>query len=370
MPSARLLISTANLERNYKLIQKYIGNKVIYPVVKANAYGIGIEFVLPILLKSGIKTICVAKAFEGQDIRKINSDLKILVFEPSILESDINIICKNNLIASVTSVKQCQMFLAKAKQLKIKIKISIMVETGFYRYGASLTEVDKIQNLVKNSQYIKIHSIYSHLACSDSLKDSCLVLSQIQILNTVAEKINAPMHIFSSSGIINYKKHIQKIVRAGAILYGAWPSSTLREKNKKLLDIKSVGTLQGMITEIKHIKTGSSVGYGHTWQAQNDCYIAVIAAGYAYGIPRDLSNKGYVLLNGKKLPIIGRVSMDSCTVLLGEDNSQQLIGQWVTFWGEDKTGKVIEPDEVAAAAGTCVHEILSAVPDRVQRVLV
>jgi alanine racemase len=231
------------------------------------------------------------------------------------------------------------------------------------RTGIYLKDIDEFIKCIKQYKNINVEGVYTHLSSADS--DEAFTKEQLGKFEEGVLKIKEEfsnlkyIHSSASNGLLNFKCEICNLVRPGIILYGYQSSYSTLEK----IDLKPVAKLKSKISFIKDVEEGCSISYGRTFIADRKIKVATIALGYADGVRRSLSNKGYVVINGKKAPIIGTVCMDSFMVDVTELPDAKL-GSEVYIWDNE----IITLEDIAKWCDTINYEILSTISDRVPRV--
>lgn len=351
-----LEINLDNFEYNLNQIKNKLKPETkIMPVIKANAYGTYINKRLDILNKFDI--VAVAIVDEGEDLRKLGYEKEIFVLnQPDI--NEIEKITKNNLTIGLSSIE----FLKEVKKQNKDLRVHVEIETGMGRTGVALEKVEEFIEEIKNTKNIKVEGIYTHLSSADN--DEEYTKKQLKIFSEAVEKITKKIntikyiHSSASNGIVNYPEGQYNLVRAGMILYGYESGEGIKEK----IELKPVAKLKSKITYLKEVEKGTSISYGRRFITKKKSKIATIPIGYADGLRRCLSNKGEVLINGKKAPIIGSVCMDSFMADV-TDLPEVKLGDTVYIWDNEK----ITLDELAKKCDTINYEIISTISERVPR---
>lgn len=351
-----LEINLDNFEYNLNQIKNKLKPETkIMPVIKANAYGTYINKRLEILNKFDI--VAVAIVDEGEDLRKLGYEKEIFVLnQPDI--NEIEKITKNNLTIGLSSIE----FLKEVKKQNKDLRVHIEIETGMGRTGVTLEKIEEFIEEIKNTKNIKVEGIYTHLSSADN--DEEYTKKQLKIFSEAVEKITKKIntikyiHSSASNGIVNYPEGQYNLVRAGMILYGYESGEGIKEK----IELKPVAKLKSKITYLKEVEKGTSISYGRRFITKKKSKIATIPIGYADGLRRCLSNKGEVLIHGKKAPIIGSVCMDSFMADV-TDLPDVKLGDTVYIWDNEK----ITLDEIAKKCDTINYEIISTISERVPR---
>mgnify|MGYP001046516633 CR=1 FL=1 len=332
----------------------------IMAMVKAFAYGSGSEEVANLLQYHKADYLGVAYADEGVDLRKKNISLPILVMNVS--EESFDSLLSYQLEPAVYSLKLLQLYIKFLSGQNATIHLEL--ETGMHRLGFDEASLTEAITLLKENPNIKIASVFSHLSASDEATHDGFSNEQVERFQRTYNQISTALkiypirHILNSAGILRLGQHQMDMVRLGIGLYGIDPS----EDTSSVL--QPVATLKTIISQIKKIKSGETVGYSRMGKAENNLTIATLAIGYADGFSRSFSRgKGFVLINGKKAPVIGNVCMDMTMVDISQIEAQE--GDEVIVFGE---GLPIQ--QVAKNINTIPYEILTNTSARVKRVFV
>jgi alanine racemase len=287
--------------------------------------------------------------------------LPIMVLNPE--NTSFSAIIQHQLEPEIYCLKGLHAFLKIAKHKNLKrFPIHIKLDTGMHRLGFEEDSVNELIATLKGNETVEIRSILSHLATSDDLKHRDFTISQIRLFdklssNMVAELgINPIRHILNTSGISNYPDAQYNMVRLGIGLYGV--SNDPAEQKY----LENVGTLKSVISQIRTISAGESVGYGRKFMAEKTTKVATIPIGYADGISRAWGNGvGFISIKDKKAKIIGSICMDMLMVDVTEIDCTE--GDRVIIFGESPTVSYI-----AKKLNTIAYEILTSIAQRVKRV--
>lgn len=337
-------------------------------VVKANAYGHGDVEVAKFLYGMGVKAFATATLEEAVHLRKNGLKGKILILGYTSPENA-GYLAKYHLVQTVLD----ENYAGQLNEQGIPVKVHVKVDTGMHRLGEDWRNGDKILNIFQYPN-LQIEGIFSHLCVSDSGEDEAVLYTRKQIRNfeQVLDKIETAgytglkTHLQSSYGTVNYPELQCSYVRMGIMMYGCLSSPD--DEAKRELSLKPVLTLKARVALVRKLNKGECVGYGCTFRAPYDMMIAAVTIGYGDGYPRNLSEgKGWVLVGGKKAPIIGRICMDQLTVdLTGIEDVYP--GDEVILIGE--AGRAgISAEEVAAAAGTITNELLCRMGSRLGHIV-
>lgn len=363
MGVTRLEIDLNALRHNYTYLRSKLRSGVkMMGVVKAFGYGSDACEVALFLEKLGIDYLAVAYASEGKALRDAGVQTPILVLHPQ--PDNFNIIIKNCLEPSLYSARVFKEFIAFAKAQKQKnYPVHLKFNTGLNRLGFWENDTDWVLKHLKETDAIKITSIFSHLAASEDSEERTFTLHQIANFTKTATQLldaleETPfLHQSNTSAIINYPEAQFNMVRTGIGLYGY---GNVAEEDQNL---QPVATLKSVISQIHMIEPGESVGYNRAYKATHYEKTATIPIGHADGIPRAYGHGvGYVTIHGKKAPIIGNVCMDMLMVAITDIDCKE--GDDVVIFGQG-----VSAVDVAATIDSISYELLTSVSQRIKRVL-
>jgi alanine racemase len=327
-------------------------------MVKAFAYGSGSEEVANLLQYHQVDYLGVAYSDEGVELRKNNIALPIMVMNPA--EENFQSLLSYGLEPVAYNLKMLQALVRFVENSPVTIHIE--VDTGMHRLGFDESELGEIVSLLKDKPTIKIASVFSHLAGADEAVHDGFSAEQFSryqyFYQTLSQSLHAkPLrHILNSPGILRLPDFQMDMVRLGIGLYGVNPT------DDKFDQLQPVATLKTIISQIKKIKKGETIGYGRKGVAEKDLQLATIAIGYADGFSRGFSKgKGVVLIKGKRARVVGNVCMDMTMVDVTDIDAHE--GDEVIIFGEN-----LPIHEVAERLGTIPYEILTNTSERVKRV--
>ena len=330
-------------------------------MVKAFGYGNGGFEIAKLLEHHKVDYLGVAFADEGISLKNAGIRVPIMVLNPE--TTSFTAIIQHHLEPEIYSVKGLKAFLKIAEQKKLNhFPIHIKIDTGMHRLGFEEDNLEDLIQILKGNETVQIKSILSHMATSDDLNHDAFSKSQIALFEKLSTKIQTELnikpirHILNTSGITNYPEAQYDMVRLGIGLYGI---SNDEEEQKEL---ENVGTLKSVISQIRTIDKGESVGYGRRFIADRSTRVATIPIGYADGIRRSWGNGvGYVTINGKQAKIIGSICMDMLMVDVTDIDCKE--GNTVIVFGENPTVPFM-----AKQLNTIPYEILTSISQRVKRV--
>ncbi len=367
---AWLEVNLDSLRHNAIVLQEIMyENCKLMAVVKADAYGHGGERVACFLNKIGINSFAVATIDEGIALRKsgVMGDILILGYTDLKRARELE---EYRLIQTLMGYDYAK----DLNEAGFNIETHIKIDTGMHRLGMDKDNVERIVEIF-SFKHLNVSGIYTHLSVSDSREREDIEFTQRQIdafyrlLEELENrKVKIPkIHIQSSYGLLNYPEIRCDYARIGIALYGVL--SEIEDNTKLKPDLRPVLSLKSKLVTIRDIKIGESVGYARAFIAERDSRIGVIPIGYGDGIPRNLScGNESVLINGYKVPIIGRICMDQLMVDI-TDIPQVKVGDTVVFVG--KSGdKEISITEMAHNGNTITNEILSRLGSRLNRIYI
>ncbi|WP_445712117.1 bifunctional UDP-N-acetylmuramoyl-tripeptide:D-alanyl-D-alanine ligase/alanine racemase [Flavobacterium sp.] len=336
------------------------GTKIMV-MVKAFGYGNGGYEIAKLLEHNKVDYLGVAFADEGIELRKAGIKLPIMVLNPE--NGSFNAMIAYDLEPEIYSITGLQAFLKLAQKKNIaSYPIHLKLDTGMHRLGFESEALDELISLLKNNNFVQIKSVFSHLSASDDVAFVAFTQLQFERFRTYSEKIITALdiqpirHILNTSGIFNYSEMQFEMVRLGIGLYGIG-NSEIENKN-----LQNVSTLKSVISQIRTVPVGESIGYSRKFMVEKPMKIATIPIGYADGIRRAWGNeKGYVLIQNQKAKIVGNICMDMLMVDI--TNIDCTPSDEVIVFG--KNPSVID---MAKQLETIPYEILTSVSQRVKRV--
>lgn len=339
---------------NYKLAASYAKDKIIIPVIKANAYGHGDLEVMRYLKKHGVKVFAVSLLEEAIRLRKKDQEIEILMLGP-ITKNQLKIAKKYDIEVTIYDQAILEDILKTAYRLNCHLK----VDTGMSRYG--ITETLNVLHAIKQlqaHQTIHLKGIYTHFATANEQNEHYFMqLKTMENWIGALEKKPEMIHMSNSASIFYQEQKIpfSTHARLGISLYG----HTLDELK---LDLKEAMVLKSKIITIKTLKKGDKVGYGATYEVKEDQEnIGIIPIGYADGFLRK-NKHGYVEIKGKKYKLVGIICMDACFIKIDDTIK---VGDVVTLFGG-----LISTSEVAKRCQTIPYEILTSISNRIPRIYI
>ncbi|MBV35755.1 MAG: alanine racemase [Rickettsiales bacterium] len=352
MRPTKAVIDLDALRHNFKTVQQKASGSRVIAVVKADAYGHGLAQIAKALPDA--EMFAVATPLEAYTLRDAGIEQPILLLEGFFEEKELPKIVENDLHLVVHHSPQIDAL----KRLKTdkKLNIWLKIDSGMNRLGFKVDELPQIEKDLAEVKCInKPVRLMSHFASADDVEDP-FTSEQIQTFLESTEHLVVERSMANSAGILEAKSAHFDWVRPGLILYGCSP---MIDSIGADYGLKPVMNLESQIMAIKHLKKGESTGYGRHWFAERDTVIALVAIGYGDGYPRNAENGTPVWVNGRTVPLVGRVSMDMLAVELGPEHSEK-IGDRVVLWGKELPAEI-----VAKHAGTIPYTLSCGVTGRV-----
>lgn len=359
--AAKLYIDLDALCHNYQKLRDLSPTAICASVVKANAYGLGLEDVSRALSKAGCTHFFVAQPREAARLRKVQPKAQIMVLN-GLYEAAEDYYTEHNLIPVLNTVEEAEAWARFAEKKGEKLPALAHIDTGMNRLGMSARECDDIFSNERLSQGLDILYLMSHLACADRPDDEHNRAQLKNFQDVLSKHPQARASLANSAGIFLGPDYHFDMTRPGYALYGG-KSTDLAQA-----EMSPVVHLRAKFLQIRDVNTGESVGYGARWVAKRESVIGILPIGYGdgfsrlHGSPTD-ELRGQVYVSGKKVPIIGRVSMDLMAVDLTElAQSSALRNMSVEILGEN-----ITIDELAESAQTIGYEVLTNLGSRYAR---
>lgn len=363
-------IDLDKIEHNYRLIRKLIGDKKMISVVKADAYGHGVEFVANKLDSIGSDMFAVSNMEEAQQLWRgdIEKPTLILGYTPPEYAQKLAELKIRQAVFSADYAKALSDAAVKCgKQVYVHIKL----DTGMHRIGFDSYTDEGVAEAIASCRLPGLipEGVFTHFAAADRDGDSDGSYTRAQYDRFVAaiDKIEQSgvkfeiKHCCNSAAIFTHSEMHLDGARPGIIMYGLMPSDMLENPG-----FEPVMSFKSVISMIKRLPAGMDISYGRTFTTPRDMTVATVTVGYADGYQRKLAEDGYVLLHGKRAKIIGRICMDQMMIDV-TDIPQAAVGDTVTLFGRDGDEE-ITVDSIAARLGTINYELVCIIGKRVTRV--
>lgn len=353
-------VNHAALRHNAKTAQRLARSGSIIGVVKANAYGHGIREVAPALAPY-VSHFAVASLEEALHLRKAEKTRPIMLLSPA-LPSEYAALAKHGFIPTISSFEEAALFAKKS--FPKKSAINFKINTGMGRLGVFYTDAEKTLARIQKLP-LTIAQLSTHLPSADS--DVVSTRRQLELFKKIVLPLQrlaprASIHVLNSAGLLRYSEYLYDHARLGLMLYGISPIPSFQKLLQPVMTWKTVVAL------ITTIPKGSGVSYGSTYHAPRNLKVAVLPVGYGDGYPRQLSEKGaFVLICGKKAPVLGRVTMDMIMVDVSHLKNIR-IGTEVVLLGKQKNQEITALS-LAAKADTISWHLLTGITERVHRTI-
>lgn len=368
MRPAFLEIDPAAVRGNVQAIQRVVGPDTgVAGIVKANAYGHGAVAVARAVLQAGARMLCVAILDEGIELREAGIDAPILVLGPPNAD-EAEATLAHDLMPAISDPGHASIVSEAARSAGRVAPVHVKLDTGMGRHGARREVAQVLARLLTKTPALEVAGVFSHFADAyePDLSWSEHQLEEFLEMSAhfgAGEEGGPIRHLCNSVGLLRMPRARVEMVRPGSILYGFNPgfAPSLMPDG-----IRPVASLKCRIGTVKLVEAGQPVGYGCTWRAPRASCIAVLPLGYADGYPRSLSNNADVLIDGRRCPVVGRISMDAITVDATEADAVG-VGDEAVLIGE-QAGERITVEEIARRADTICEEITSRLSSRLRRV--
>ena len=368
-------ISLQAILHNLRAIRKQVGaSRKILAVVKSNAYGLGAVPVAKALQKAGTEWFGVTCANEGVELREAGIRKRILILT-GFWPGEEKRLIQNNLTPTVTRVDDLGHLerSATAARGKSQVRFHLKINTGMNRLGIGRDEVDSFARALAACKHIELEGTFTHFASAEDFTAQ-QTNEQEKVFLACLERLRALgvspgiVHMANSGAICARPNTWADMVRPGAILYGYYQSFDPPQKKQEVMGqvaLQPCLSLRARIISLRNVPAGEGVGYAARFVTKRPSRIAVINAGYADGVVRARTNRGWALVRGKRVPLVGTISMDLTTLDL-TDVPEVLLGDVVTIYGKDGDA-AIEVSEVAHEIGTVTSDLLCALGRRVPK---
>jgi len=352
----RAVIQTQSLQHNLQRVRHFAPNSKVMAVIKADGYGHGIVTVAQAL--SGADALAVASIDEAITIQDALSTCPPICLLEGVFHQDELIEAAAREFRLVVHSRHQLEWLERAN-LASKLSTWLKVSTGMNRLGIDAADFNEFYQRLQDCANVESVGVMTHFACADEPAND-MTTQQLARFFSLDIAAGIERSAANSAGILQWPDSQFDWVRPGIMLYG---SSPIPDQAAEAYDLKPVMQLESELVSVHRVRKGESVGYGAGWIAKEDTVIGVVACGYGDGYPRHAPSGTPVLVNGQRVPIVGRVSMDMITVDLGSQTTAK-VGDPAELWGN-----TLSVDEIATQAGTISYELLCQVTRRVPRVV-
>lgn len=365
LSAVKLYVDINAMQNNIRQIRKAVSEEVeIMPIIKANAYSCGTDIVVNAFRFCNY--IAVADVKEADMLKRIFPEKNIMIlYQPDL--SDIPAIVENNFIVGV-GYEEFAEKLNKCASADKKIRIHVEIDTGAGRLGINPALAGEVAGKLKKLENIVVEGLYMHYVCADSINQDDIEYTEMQTEKFIKAMQNFEevygqvrfKHACSSAAIFTQKQAHFNMVRPGYMIYGYYSSEALKKEVRLLPSLQ----LSTKILQIKTVPVGTYISYGRTFVTKRESVIATVAIGYADGLSRLLSNRGYFVVNGQRAPLVGRMCMDltmlDITDIIGNVN----VGDEVYIFDNNN----VTVDDIATWSDTIGYEVLTRIEDKVERI--
>jgi len=359
---AELVVDLDAIAHNVRVFREAASPAGVMAVVKADAYNHGVDKVAPAMLDAGVEQLGVATLGEALQLRELlrakeeryrHVPITAWMWMPT---DDLRDVFAAEITIGIPSLAHARTLVEQAVRADVPVRASLMVDTGLSRSGVSPAEWEAtVQLLAAHTEHVNVTGVMSHMASADEPQSPANDLQATRFAEAIefcrAHGLQVPRnHIANTPATLNRPEVRHQLVRPGVGLYGIDPAGAG-------VELKEAMTLRARVITTRVVPKGEGVSYNHTWQAQRDTRTAVVALGYADGLPRSVSGTMQVTINGRAYPQIGRVCMDQIVVELGsaEEPTDVQPGDWAVIFGPGGTSV----DDFAELAGTISYEVLT-----------
>ncbi len=356
-PAAYAVLNLDAVQHNLSKVRSCAPHAKIMAVIKANGYGHGLLRIAESLQK--VDAFAVARVDEGIQLRKAGFSNRIAVLEGFTCAEELEELMQHQLDPVVHSSTQLEIFEALRMRAGQAVSVWLKLDTGMNRLGFKAKEFSAVfQRLSQCALVKKPINLMTHFSSADDFNDD-KTLKQINLFNETVAGCAGERSMANSAGILGWAQSLSDWVRPGVMLYGIspFPDSTGQQ-----LGLRPVMELHSRLIAVKQIEAGDTIGYGGSWTCEKPTTMGVVAIGYGDGYPRHAKVGTPVLVNGRRVPLVGRVSMDMITVDL-ETQPHARPGDPVTLWGDG-----LPVEEIALWADTIPYTLVCGVTRRVQLV--
>lgn len=373
-----ITLSEKSVQNNVSFLRSKFGEKVkISAVVKANAYGHGIEQMVPLFDKYGIDHFSVFYYREAICVYNCSSKPRSIMVMGWLCDEDIKDAIGKGIEFFVFSIERLKTTVKFAKELNLRAKIHLEAETGMNRSGIDFNDLDNAIDIIKeNASYLEVIGFCTHLAGAESISNHFRIQNQLQKYKEIFAHFEASglsakyKHVANSAASFVYPETRMDMVRIGIMLYGFWSSTEvfvqyINNQNERLDPLKRILGWKSHIMSIKKVKSGEFVGYGISYLAQGDITTALVPVGYSMGYSRSLSNKGRVLIRGHRCSVVGLVNMNMIIIDITNVKHAE-VGDAVVLIG--KQGKLeIKVSAFGTLSDELNYEVLAHLSENITR---
>ena len=366
---SRAEINLDHLTHNMDLLQELVGTRPMWPAIKANGYGHGMDIIARHLVKLGYKTLCVAHVTEAITLVESGIDANILLLSATLPEHSEAIVtygCE----PVICTFEMVEALASDAERLGKQVRVHLMVDTGMGRIGITPDDVIPFLERCRDYPTINVRGVMSHFPCADETSKT-LSLEQIEIFQRIKEMTGEfgieVYHMANSAAILDLPGSYFDALRPGIAIYGLPPSQEI--VNPRVHELKPVLEWKTKITFLKEVPAQTGLSYGHAFHTHQPSLIATVPVGYGDGLSRNLTNKMDMLVQGVRCPQVGRITMDQSLLDVSQLRGKVQKGDEVVIIGQQGKEQ-ITADELAIKLGTINYEVVTSIAQRVNRIVV
>jgi len=364
----QVVLHLDHLSHNMYLLQQQVGQRPLWPCIKADAYGHGAEIVARHLVQLGYHTFGVADVAEAVTLIDAGVNARFVIFSATLPEHSEALVAYD-CEPAVCTLEMVAALARAAEKFDKRVSIHIKVDTGMGRIGIY---PDQVQEFIEHCHHypaVHIRGIMSHFPRADEA-DKTFSCQQIETFKRVAEMACLQgievRHMANSAAILDLPDAYFDAARPGIAIYGLRPSRAIQ--NPQVNNLRPVLEWKSRITFLKEVPAGTGLSYGHIFSTQRPSLVATVPVGYGDGLSRNLSNKVDFLVAGRRCPQVGRITMDMCLIDVTELRGRVELGDEVVIIGVQQQQE-ITADQLADKLGTINYEIVTAISHRVPRVV-
>lgn len=358
-------VDLGRLRANYRRIAEAVKPAKVMCVLKANAYGLGVERYAAALAETDCVGFGVAEPHEAVHLLPFGKPVQML---SSVLPDEVEPMVAAGVTLPVIDVPTAKLIDAAAGKLGRRAKVHFKIDTGMGRLGILAADAPRVIREVCAFRNLDCEGIFSHCPTAydpaDGFADDQIAVFKAILKDVARDGISfRKVHIAASDAINNFpaaRKPPFNVVRTGINLHGSFDPN-----GRRALKLESVLTLKTRVAQVRLLPAGTTLGYGRTWCLAKPTKVATISAGYADGLPLALTNRGHVLINGRPCPVIGRISMDYTTVDVSKAGEVSPGDEVTALGGSGRFA--VTPDDWAALKGTHAYDIICSFGNRVER---
>lgn len=383
LSTSKIYLSKKALQNNHDFIKSKLSENVkLSAVVKGNAYGHGIEQYIPMAEECGFDHFSVFSTDEAYRVKKVSTKNSPVMIMGEIYPEDIGWVVENEIDFFVFEIERLKKAIEYAKSIGKPAKIHIEFETGFNRTGFNGKQLVPLVELIKaNQEHVSVEGACTHYAGAESVANHVRVQNQIKTFNKlykwmVGQGVKPKIrHTACSAATMVYPKTQMEMVRVGILQYGFWPSREVlidflnKSHNQDREDpLKRIITWKSRVMSVKKVNTGEFIGYGTSFLAQQNMTVAAVPVGYAHGYARALSNQGRILVNGRRVGVIGTVNMNIIMLDVTDVPDVEVDNEVILIGGDN--GLEISVSSFGELSNQLNYELLSRLPMDIPRYLV